>query len=244
VSGTPTSATWHDLECGSYEADLPLWEELAGEARGRIFELGCGTGRVLLHLARHGAPPAIGIEHDPDLVSAMLERRDGLSADAELEDARAFDLPGSFGLGLAPMQLIQLLAGRRDRLECLACVADHLNPGGRAAFAIVEDLEPASVEGAAPPLPDVAQIEGWIYSSQPLDVISDGESIVVRRLRQTVSPDGELSDELNEVRLCRLSAEELESEAREVGLHPAGRRAIPATEAHLGSTVVLLDKEA
>ena len=27
---------WHDVECGGYEADLPLWEELAGgEPRAR-----------------------------------------------------------------------------------------------------------------------------------------------------------------------------------------------------------------
>ena len=26
---------WHDVECGSYEADLPLWEELAERPTGR-----------------------------------------------------------------------------------------------------------------------------------------------------------------------------------------------------------------
>jgi SAM-dependent methyltransferase len=234
---------WHDVECGGYEADLPLWEELADEAGGRVLELGCGTGRVMLHLARRGAPLVIGVEWDPDLVAAMWERRGRLSADAEFCDVRDFDLPGGFTLALAPMQLVQLLVGRSDRIECLSCVTEHLALGGRAAFAIVEDLVLAPLEGAPPPLPDVRQIDGWIYSSQPLDVVSDGGSIVVRRLRQTVSPDGELRDEVNEVVLCPLSADTLEMEADEAGLRPVGRRSIPPTEAHVGSTVVLLERE-
>jgi SAM-dependent methyltransferase len=237
-----SNTIWHDVECGSYVADLPLWEELADHTGGRILELGCGTGRVTLHLARRGAPLVIGIERDAELVATLWERRGRLSADAEYLDVLDFDLAGDFDLVLAPMQLIQLLGGRDERIDCLFRVTEHLTSSGIAAFAIVEDLALAPVAGTAPPLPDVAQIEGWIYSSQPLDVVSDGESIVIRRLRQTVSPTGELRDEVNEVVLCPLSAETLESEAAEAGLRPAGRQTIPATEAHVGSTVVLLER--
>ena len=37
---------WHDLECGRYAQDLPLWRELASEARGPVLDLGAGSGRV------------------------------------------------------------------------------------------------------------------------------------------------------------------------------------------------------
>lgn len=234
---------WHDVECGGYEADLPLWEELAAETEEPIMELGCGTGRVTLHLARRGATLVIGLDSNPTLVAELWERSTGTTGDAELEDVRSFDLVAEFGLALAPMQLIQLLAGRSDRIACLSCVAEHLTPGGRAAFAIVEELPIPPAEGAAPPLPDVHQVDGWIYSSLPLEAVAREGSIVVRRLRQTVTPDGELSEELNEVELRMLSAETLEEEAAEVGLCSLGRRTIPATEAHVGSTVVLLGKE-
>lgn len=237
---------WHDVECGGYRADLPLWEELAdglGEEEA-IMELGCGTGRVTLHLAERGAYLVIGLDCDRELVEAVWERGQGTTGDAEYIDVREFSFPSTpFGLILAPMQLIQLLAGREDRMRCLSCVAENLAPGGRAAFAIVEEPPAPAPQGSAPPLPDVRQIEGWVYSSLPLEPEVDGESMVLRRLRQTVTPDGELSEEPDEVELQLLTAEELEQEASEVGLQPIGRRQIPATESHVGSTVVLLAGE-
>ncbi len=47
---------------------------------------------------------------------------------------------------------------------------------------------------------------------------------------------------MNEIELRTLSAAQLEEEAADVGFTPIGRREIPATEAHVGSTVVLLEK--
>ncbi len=235
---------WHEVECGGYSADLALWEELAdalGEEEA-IMELGCGAGRVTLHLAERGAHLVIGLDRDRDLVEAIWERGRGIGADAEHIDVRDLDYFATrFGLVLAPMQLIQLLEDSEARIACLACAAANMKAGARAAFAIVEEM-PAFPEGTLPPLPDVRQIEGWIYSSLPLEPVADGDSILLRRLRQTVDPDGNMSDELNEIELQVLSAETLEDEARQVGLQPAGRRHIPATEAHVGSTVVLAEK--
>ncbi|MGH2988067.1 MAG: class I SAM-dependent methyltransferase, partial [Solirubrobacterales bacterium] len=45
---------WHEVECGSYTADLAVWSGLASEAAGQLLELGCGTGRVALRLAGDG----------------------------------------------------------------------------------------------------------------------------------------------------------------------------------------------
>lgn len=226
-----SSVIWHEVECGSYDADLKLWDELASAQGGPILELGCGTGRVLRHLDRRGHR-VNGLDLDPALVAGL----DG----AEVGDARDFDLGRRFGLVLAPMQLVQLLADTRERRQCLERVAAHLAPGGIAAFAIVEAMP--AVDDPCPPLPDTREVDGWVYSSLPLDAeVGDGE-IRVRRLRQTVSPRGELSEELDELTLRELDAATLETEAA-AELRPAGRRAIPATEAHVGSTVVLLTRE-
>lgn len=234
------SVTWHDVECGAYDADLGLWEELADTAGEPILDLGCGIGRVALHLARRGHQ-VTGLDADASLLAAFEERAAGLPAGAELGDARGFEIEGEFGLVLAPMQLMQLFAGTEERVGCLRCIADHLRPGGRAALAIVERM-PAPEAGVAP-LPDVREVDGWVYSSLPIDTGVNADAIVVRRLRQVVSPDGALSDEVDEIRLRPLSADELEREAAEAGLAPGGRCEIPATEAHVGSIVVLLGKE-
>ena len=50
----PEHAIWHDVECGAYEADLELWRELAREAPEGVLDVGAGTGRVALRLARAG----------------------------------------------------------------------------------------------------------------------------------------------------------------------------------------------
>jgi SAM-dependent methyltransferase len=235
------SVIWHDVECGSYAADLSLWEELAGQAEGPVLDLGCGSGRVALHLGRRGHR-VLAVDRDPELVSALTERATELPIEAMVCDARQLELGNRFSLALAPMQLMQLLSGPQDRMECLRRVSDHLQPEGKAAMAIVEQMP--DPEPGPPPLPDVAEIDGWIYSSLPIDTGLQDDAILVRRLRQTVSPEGELSDAIDEIRLRRLSAERLEAEAAEVGLKPAGRLAVPPTDAHVGSTVVVLGKEA
>jgi len=232
---------WHDIECGAYEADLALWDELAAETAEAILELGCGSGRVTVRLGAR-EELVLGLDNDPELVAAVWRRSHSLSGDAEIADVTDFDLPAEFGLVLAPMQLIQLLADRAERIACLACVAAHLADGGRAAFAIAEEMPGPASEGSLPPLPDVREVDGWIYSSLPLDPVRGDGSIVLRRLRQTVSPEGELREKQHEVELRLLTATELEREAAMAGLRPAGRRAIPATEAHVGSTVVLLEQ--
>jgi SAM-dependent methyltransferase len=245
VAATPpardASVIWHDTECGSYEADLPLWEELADEAGGPILELGCGTGRVALHLAHRGHR-VWGLDLAEELVGGFNARAGDLSARASRGDGRDFELNRQFGLVLAPMQLLQLFADRDERLACLRRVATHLAPGGLAAFAIVESV-PAP-NATALPLPDTREVDGWVYSSLPVDSCVDSEAIRVRRLRQTVSPDGELEEELCEVALHSLAAETVEREGREAALVPAGRRPVPPTDAHVGSTAVLLRREA
>jgi SAM-dependent methyltransferase len=232
---------WHDAENGAYSADLALWEELAAEAGGPVLDLGCGTGRVALHLARRGHA-TIGLDLEPELIAALAERADGLPLRAIVADAQRFELEEDVALALGPMQLMQLLAGSDERLECLSCIASHLAPGGRIALAIVERL-PREAEGP-PPLPDVREVDGWVYSSLPLDAVDVGEEIVIQRLRQTVSPGGELSEEENEIRIRTLAAGELEREGVEAGLVPLARRVIRPTDLHVGSTVVVLGKEA
>jgi len=227
-----SSVIWHEVECGSYAADLELWEELAADRDGPILDLGCGTGRVLSHLARRGYE-VCGLDRDPKLIDKL--------AGTELGDARDFELGRRFELVLAPMQLLQLFDGADERRRCLRCVAEHLTADGLAAFAIVEGV-PIS-DDTSLPLPDTREVDGWVYSSQAIETLLDGDWIRARRLRQTVSPAGELEEEVSEDLLHILTAAALEDEAMQVGLRRGGCRIVPQTDDHVGSTVVLLGRE-
>jgi hypothetical protein len=98
-------------------------------------------------------------------------------------------------------------------------------------------------DDSPPPLPDVREVDGWVYSSLAVEAaVGEGE-IIIHRLRQTVSPGGELNEESNEVRITTFPAAQLEAEAAAAGLAPLARHEIPATDIHVGSTVVVLIKE-
>lgn len=233
-----SEVVWHDVECGAYDADLPLWEELAAAQSGPILDLGCGTGRVALHLARRGHT-VTALDQSAALLAALDERAEGLPVTTVNADARVFALENRFGLILAPMQLLQMFSAPLERKECLSCIAAHLAPGGLAAFAIVDELPEA--EHTSPPLPDTREVDGWVYSSQPLETIPGLLEIRALRLRQTVSPSGGLSEEIDEVQLRPLTVAKVEAEAAPFGLRGAGVRSVTESEPYVDSVVVLLE---
>src|SRR5204862_2986243 len=53
--------------------DVAFWRRLAADARGPILELGCGTGRVTLPLARAGAA-IVGIDRSAAMLAGALSR--------------------------------------------------------------------------------------------------------------------------------------------------------------------------
>ena len=63
-------ALWHDLECGAYREDLPLWRALAHQAGGAVLDVGAGTGRVALDLAAGGVA-VVALDADAALLQAL-----------------------------------------------------------------------------------------------------------------------------------------------------------------------------
>jgi SAM-dependent methyltransferase len=230
-----SDAIWHDVENGSYAADLSLWRDLARRARGPVLDLGAGTGRVARDLQKEGYQ-VTALDSDGELLEVL--RRRSPEVDVITADARAFELADRFRLVLAPMQLVQILGGPAERAAMLERVHHHLDPGGRFAAALADPYEAVLEEDRSPPYPDMVERDGWVFSSQPVWVREEPGRVVVERRRQAVSPDGALEEEIAPFALELLSADELETEARAAGLEPVGRHVIPETPDHIGSVVV------
>jgi SAM-dependent methyltransferase len=228
---------WHDLECGSYREDLALWRELA---RGPVLDVGAGTGRVALDLARAGHE-VVALDTDPELLAALRDRAGGLQVLTVTGDARDFALDRRFGTVLVPMQTAQLLGGPEARAGLLRCAREHLTPGGLLAVALADALEAFSAEDDLLPVPDMREVDGVVYASRPTAVVDEGARVAIHRLRETVMPDGrrEVADDV--VRLDRVDAAQLEAEGAAAGLRALPARRIPETDDYVGSVVVLLE---
>ena len=250
-SAIPANVIWHDIECGAYRADMPLWLELArAEApagtAARILDIGAGAGRVSLELARAGHNVS-ALDLDGELLAALAQRAGSAEIEILQGDARAFALQErEFALCIIPMQTIQLLGGAAGRLDFLRCARAHLRPGGLLACAIVTQLDVFDCrEQIVGPSAETATVGGMSYISRAVRVAIGRTRIRIERDRQILEAGHDparasSAPERDVIELDRLSAARLLREGREAGLTAAGTRTIAATDEHVGGEVVLL----
>ena len=237
----PAAVMWHDVECGGYTVDLPLWRELARAATGPVLDVGAGTGRVALELARAGHE-VTALDRDPLLLAALAERARaaGVAVGTVVADAAGFDLGvRRFALVAVAMQTLQLLRGAPARDGFFASARRALRPGGLVAVAIAEALE--AFDPTLPlPAPDVGELDGWRFVSQPLAMREHGDAVAIERLRELIAPDGERTLSEDEVLLARVTPAGLAAEAAAHGLEAIELRRVPETPEHVGAEVVVL----
>ncbi len=238
---------WHDLEYGDYAEDLELWHALASSARahdrsGAILEIGAGTGRVALALARAGHR-VTALDSDARLLAALEQRASGELC-VVCADARSFELERrDFSLCIVPMQTVQLFGSARARLSFLRRAHAHLSPGGLLAIAIITDFEPFDCSlGDMGPEAESVRSGARVYVSRATRVRRRVRTTLIERERRILDADEhELSRERDVIALDNVSAERLEREGAGAGFHVAERRSVAETPEHVGSVVVMLD---
>jgi SAM-dependent methyltransferase len=126
-------ARFYDPDLGDLDADLSFYEQFAARCGSPILELGCGTGRVLLPLARQGFR-ITGI----DASAEMLQRARAKIASEELgervtlaqQEMCELELEERFNMAFAALNSFAHLHTTDDQLAALAHIRRHLNPGG------------------------------------------------------------------------------------------------------------------
>ena len=109
---------------------------------GPILELGCGTGRLLVPLARDGHR-VLGFDRSAAMLTRARERAEHLGRAARgrvrlvRADMRAFAFAARFPLVVCPFNAFQHLYTRFDVDACLARVREHLAAGGRFALDVL-----------------------------------------------------------------------------------------------------------
>jgi ubiquinone/menaquinone biosynthesis C-methylase UbiE len=136
-------APFYDLDFEGYDDDASFYARLAEYHGPRILELGCGTGRIAVPLAREGLQ-VVGIDVSERMLDAA-RRRLGTPGDAGVgslelvrDDVRTLDLGREFDVVCAPLGTLQHMETLDDIVSTLTCMARHLAPDGVG----VVDLEP------------------------------------------------------------------------------------------------------
>lgn len=122
---------------GLHNDDLPYWEKLARQHGSPILELGCGSGRVLLHLAAQGFA-LVGVDNDPSALAFLEARLPGdprPKPELLLADMRGLRLDRRFPLVILPCNTYSMFTAV-ERQSVLARVRQHLAPGGCFALSL------------------------------------------------------------------------------------------------------------
>ncbi len=157
-------------------------DEIVG-TRGRVLEIGTGTGRIFAE-ALNGSADIYGL----DISAAMVERLKAKIPAAHhgrlwVQDAVKMTVPYKFALIIAPFRVFSHLLEVKEQLECLDKVWEHLEPGGRFIFDLyVPDLK-------------------MLLNGMDRVTDFDGEYESGKRLRRVVSMRADLINQISRVRM-------------------------------------------
>ena len=177
------AARYYDLNPNAPN-DVPFYIGRLPRPDARVLELGCGTGRVSIPLAR-----VYGFLHGLDLSEAMLDLcrakidESGLDPDrivVEHADITDYDLGSAFDLIIAPFRVIQNLETDEQLAGLFRCIRAHLAPDGRCILNVFHPNRPRN-----------ELIRGWATNEENFawEVERDGERMTCHDVRRRLVED-------------------------------------------------------
>jgi ubiquinone/menaquinone biosynthesis C-methylase UbiE len=118
--------------------DVAFYAGLAAQTGGPVLELGCGTGRVLLPIARTGIA-CTGVEPSAEMLRVLRSKQPPDNLTLVQGSMQTLDLPErGFALAYMAFRAFQHLLTIEDQLEALTRIRDHLKPDGLLALDVFE----------------------------------------------------------------------------------------------------------
>ncbi len=136
--GEKIADIYDDWYSSPEEASISLLSDLAH--RGRVLELGIGTGRIALPLKEKGID-IHGIDASPSMIEKLRAKPDGKDIPITLGDFSEVPVEGKYDLIFVVFNTFFSLLTQETQLECIQNVAKHLT--GKGSFlieAFVPDL--------------------------------------------------------------------------------------------------------
>ncbi len=123
----------------AFLGDVDWYRRKAQESGGPVLELGAGTGRISLTLARDGVM-VHALDADRGMLAALRRKLAAEPREVQARivtvdgNMRTFQLTERFALIIAPFRVLLHNLTEDDHLACFRRVREHLHPGGRFAF--------------------------------------------------------------------------------------------------------------
>ncbi len=133
----PFVAEYYDyLPPAAARPDIEFYQGFARATSGKVLELGCGTGRILIPTAAAGCPIA-GLDRSAPMLARCRAKLAAQPREVQqrvrlVEASMAdFHLDETFRLVTTPFRSFQHLLSVDEQLSCLRAAHRYLEPGGR-----------------------------------------------------------------------------------------------------------------
>lgn len=176
--------------------DVAFYAGLCARHGGRVLELGCGNGRILLELLQRGVD-AVGVDASAGMLAELRRKAAarGLRAPVARMDVTRLALRDGFGVILCPYSLITYITDDADIARLLTAARRMLAPGG---VFVVDAFVPKEVVAQQEFQPDYRRPFGTftLARSKRIRPAGPGRNRIERRYR-VLGADDEVVEQVD-----------------------------------------------